>query len=139
MIWRNIVSMRVNFRNFHSVCAIHCHANFFPSNQSVANFFSKTLIWRIFCEKTVAVRFSNFHKNSVKLIRFARFLHCWLSSRNILHINLTLWKFPNQTKGNLVYNKTSAKSTSLLKMFHIFWFHEIFPRVTFTLCESEFL
>ena len=40
---------------------IHCHANFFPSNQFIAKFFSKTLIWRNFCEKTMAVKFRNFH------------------------------------------------------------------------------
>jgi len=50
-------------------CALHrvekreilCHANFFPSNQVIAKFFSKTLIWRNFWEKTVAVKFCNFH------------------------------------------------------------------------------
>ena len=40
---------------------IHCHANFFPSNQFIVNFFSKTLIWRNFCGKIVAVKFWNFH------------------------------------------------------------------------------
>ena len=40
---------------------IHCHANFFPSNQFVVKFVSKTLIWRNFCEKTVAVKLRHFH------------------------------------------------------------------------------
>ena len=40
---------------------IHCHANLFPSNQFIVKLFSKTLIWRNFCEKTVAVKFLNFH------------------------------------------------------------------------------
>ena len=44
---------------------IHCHANFFPSNQFIVKFFSKTLIWRNFCEKIVAVKFCNFHSVSV--------------------------------------------------------------------------
>ena len=34
---------------------------FFPSNQFIVKFFSKTLIWRNFCEKTVALKFRNFH------------------------------------------------------------------------------
>ena len=34
--------------------------NFFPSNQFIAKFFSKTLISRNFYEKTVAVKFRNF-------------------------------------------------------------------------------
>ena len=40
---------------------IHCHAKFFPSNQFIVKFFSKMLIWRNFCEKTVAVKFRDFH------------------------------------------------------------------------------
>ena len=50
-------------RNSHSVekREIHCHANFFLSNQFIVKFFSKTLIWRNFCTKTVAVQFRNFH------------------------------------------------------------------------------
>ena len=35
------------------------------SNQFIVKFFSKTLIWRNFCEKTVAEKFRNFH--SVKI------------------------------------------------------------------------
>ena len=34
---------------------------FFPSNQFIAKFFRKTLIWRNFCDKTVAVKCHNFH------------------------------------------------------------------------------
>ena len=40
---------------------IHCQANFFPSNQFIVNFLSKTLLWRNFCGKIVAVKFCNFH------------------------------------------------------------------------------
>ena len=36
---------------------IHCHANFFPSNQVIVKFCSKTLIWRNFCEKKMTVFF----------------------------------------------------------------------------------
>ena len=48
---------------FHSVekQEILCHVNFFLSNQFIVMFFSKKLIWRIFCEKTVAKKFRNFH------------------------------------------------------------------------------
>ena len=35
--------------------------NFFPSNQFIVKFFSKTLIWRNFCEKIVAIIVCNFH------------------------------------------------------------------------------
>ena len=28
---------------------IHCHTNYFPSNQFIVKFFSKALIWRNFC------------------------------------------------------------------------------------------
>ena len=47
-----------NFTN-STLCIVekresHCHANIFPSNQFVVKFFSKTLIWRNFCEKTMA-------------------------------------------------------------------------------------
>ena len=50
-------------------CAVHnvekreilCHANFSPWNQFTVKFFSKTLIWRNFCEKNVAVKCCNFH------------------------------------------------------------------------------
>ena len=34
---------------------------FFPLNQFIVKFFSKTLIWRNFCEKTMAVKFRDFH------------------------------------------------------------------------------
>ena len=61
-------SIRVNFRGFNTVFAAHygktrnsLPCNFFPSNQFVVKFFSKTLIWRNFCEKTVAMKFRNFH------------------------------------------------------------------------------
>ena len=37
------------------------HASFFPSNQFIVKFFAKSLIWRNFCGKTVAVKFRNFH------------------------------------------------------------------------------
>ena len=40
---------------------IHCHANFFPSTQFIVKFFSEMLIWRNFYEKSVAVKFRNFH------------------------------------------------------------------------------
>ena len=40
---------------------IHCHANFFPSNQFRVNFFSKTLVRQKFCEKSVAVKSCDFH------------------------------------------------------------------------------
>ena len=53
---------------------IHCHANFFPSNHSIVKFFSKMLIWRNFCEKTLAVKFCDFH--SVVCRRCASILHC---------------------------------------------------------------
>ena len=36
------------------------HANFFPSNQLIVKFFSKTLIWRNFYEKIMAVKDRNF-------------------------------------------------------------------------------
>ena len=36
---------------------IHCHVNFFRQiNLYLVKFFSKTLIWRNFCEKTLAVQ-----------------------------------------------------------------------------------
>ena len=34
---------------------------FFRQTKIIVNFFSKTLIWRNFCGKTVAVKFRNFH------------------------------------------------------------------------------
>ena len=40
---------------------IHCHTKIFTSNKLTVRFFSKTLIWRKFCEKTVAVNFRKFH------------------------------------------------------------------------------
>ena len=44
---------------------IYCHAIFFSSIQlSTARFFSKMIIWQIFCEKTVALYFRNFRSVS---------------------------------------------------------------------------
>ena len=40
---------------------IHCHTYYFSSNHFRVKFFSKTLIWRKICEKTVALKFRNFH------------------------------------------------------------------------------
>ena len=50
----------------HTLCTVWKNGKFtamqfFPSNQFIVKFFSKTLIWRNFCEKTVAVKFRNFH------------------------------------------------------------------------------
>ena len=58
------VSVRENFRNFHNVMyhshsvekrEIHCHANFFPSNQFIVKFFSKTLFQRNFGSKIAKI------------------------------------------------------------------------------------
>ena len=59
---------------------IQCHAKFFPWNQFTVKFFSKTLIWRNFCEKNVAVKFQNFHS-----------VHC-------VSIISTLWHVPVHSK-----------------------------------------
>ena len=67
MFWRFFFSVRVNFSFFHFVfstlyCgkhrvekrAIHCHTKLiFSSNQFTVQFFSKTLIWRKICKKSV--------------------------------------------------------------------------------------
>ena len=69
---------------------IHCHhANSFPSNQFIAKFFSKTLIWRNFCKKYVAVKFRNFHNV------FPQFPHCFTTKifyQKFRQINVLLKK-----------------------------------------------
>ena len=55
---------------------------FFPSNQFIVKFFSKTLIWRNFCEKTVALKFRNFHSVSVEITGILSHLtHFWQKFR----------------------------------------------------------
>ena len=65
---KNRVSKIISYPR-HSVekWEIHCHANFFTSNQFIVKFFSKTLIWRNFCDKTVAVKFQNFPQYEGKI------------------------------------------------------------------------
>ena len=68
-----------NMLPLHSVeiQEILCHAKYFLSNQFIVQFFSKTLIWRKICEKTVAVKFRNFQCTVWKLREFS-FTHFWL-------------------------------------------------------------
>ena len=61
---------------------IHCH-KFFPSNQFIVKFFSKTLICRNICQKTVAVKLRNFNS-----------------------VNGTVWK--NEKKNTLTETKISS-------------------------------
>ena len=91
---KNRVSKIISYPR-HSVekWEIHCHANFFTSNQFIVKFFSKTLIWRNFCDKTVAVKFRNF--------QCAR----------------TLWSLRNLCI--TIFWKISMKTTSLVKSFNI--------------------
>ena len=70
-----------------------CHANFFPSNQLLVMFFSKTLIWRNFSVTIVAVKFRNFHSVNIQslssLIAWKKSRQNALISRN-WHIFCTL-------------------------------------------------
>ena len=50
---------------------IHCHANFFASNQFRVKLFSIKLLSRKFCEKMVAVKFCNFHTTVWKNEKFS--------------------------------------------------------------------
>ena len=58
--WKNKGQVRplLNKFFFSKIGRTRC---LFPSNQFIVKFFSKTLIWRNFCEKIVAVKFRNFH------------------------------------------------------------------------------
>ena len=58
---------------------------FFSSNQFMAKFFSKTLIWRNFCGKTVAVKFRNFHSvcRRLKYISWNQF-STWFISQKVV-------------------------------------------------------
>ena len=71
LIWRNFCGKTRN--------SLPC--KFFSSNQFIVKFLSKTLIWRNFGEKTVAVKFRNFHS--------VLYLQCLTSSR----ANFTKEKF----------------------------------------------
>ena len=57
LISRKNCEMGGNSQNFHSAVAKQF---FFPLNQFIVKFFSKTLIWRNFCERSV-YKFRNFH------------------------------------------------------------------------------
>ena len=57
LIWRKKITWRSEFLVFSTLCSTQCGKtknslphNFFPSNQFIVNFFSKTLIRRNFCE-----------------------------------------------------------------------------------------
>ena len=60
-IWRKKILHDWKFVIFpHSQCGKTKNSlsrKFFPSNQFAVKFFSKTLIWRKFCEKTLTVKF----------------------------------------------------------------------------------
>ena len=58
MLW---FSVWINATHSVEKRKIHCHTNFFPSNQFIVKLFSKRLIWRNFCENIVAENFHNFH------------------------------------------------------------------------------
>ena len=72
---------------------------YFTSNQLTVKFFSKTLIWRIFCEKTVAVNFRNYHT-----------------------VRTLLWKLWNFTV--TVFIQNFCQINVLLKNFTVNWFDE---------------
>ena len=72
---------------------IHCQADFFPSNQFIVNSaFSKTLLWRNFNGKIVAVKFCNYH--SVQKVKHTHCGNCENSLSRILGKNFMkiLWK-----------------------------------------------
>ena len=81
--------------------SLHASQIFFPSNQFVIKFFSKMLIWRNFCDKTVAAKFRNFHSvhcavGDLKISFFTKFLlistlHCALQCKRAT----TLWILRN--------------------------------------------
>ena len=76
-IWRKKILHDWKFVIFpHSQCGKTKNSlsrKFFPSNQFAVKFFSKTLIWRKFCEKTLTVKFRNFHTEIFKL----ECTQCW--------------------------------------------------------------
>ena len=61
---------------------IHYHVNYFPSNHSRIKFFSKKLISRNFCDKTVAAKFRNYHTVSAQCEKLKYLVRCQ-SSKNI--------------------------------------------------------
>ena len=91
MIWRNIFWWE-RISTFFTLWKTRNSLlrKFFPVKSIVIDkFFSKTLIWRKFCERTEAAKFRNFH-NVQFFSDFFRFLVKTLFSRNFCQNNVTL-------------------------------------------------
>ena len=93
---------------------------FFSSNQFIEKFFCKTLIWRNFCEKTLAIKFSNFH--NVCLLFWIMFaLHCivWILQK-LLSIAIFFSHFRE-----IKAFRTKLHCMVIARIFLKNWFHEI--------------
>ena len=69
------ISRKISELDHHTVekREFYCHTNFFPWNQFIVKLFSKTLLWRNFCEKTMAAKFQNLHSVSTFAGTFPHF------------------------------------------------------------------